>query len=85
MNSEVLIPGMSFAKEYNLSQKDIEVLALILGSPHTVPELAAELKANPKTIHHTIQRLKLKNLLVLKNRDAKGTNLYEFNKSQLEE
>ncbi len=84
MNSEVLIPGMSFARKYNLTQKEIEVLSLILEGPHSIPELSVVLEANQKTLHHIIQRLKLKNLLVLKNRDAKGTNLYEFNKTQIE-
>ena len=85
MNSEVLIPGMKFANKHNLTQKEIEVLVPFLEKPYTTPELAEVLKKNKTTLHGIIQRLKLKNLLVLKNRDAKGTNLYEFNVSQLEE
>jgi len=85
MNSEVLIPGMNFANKHNLTQKEIEVLVPFLEKPYTTAELAEVLKAHKTTLHHVIQRLKLKNLLVLKNRDEKGTNLYEFNVSQLEE
>lgn len=85
MSSEVLIPGMEFAKKHNLTQKEIEVLVLFLEKPYTTLELSKLLGAHKTTLHHVIQRLKLKNLLVLKNRDAKGTNLYEFNLSQLKE
>lgn len=85
MSSEVLIPGLKFANKHNLTQKEIEVLAPFLEKPHTTLELSEVLKVNKTTLHGVIQRLKLKNLLVLKDRDAKGNNLYEFNLSQLEE
>jgi len=85
MNSEVLIPGMKFAIKHNLTQKETEVLVPFLEKPYTTSELSELLKAHKTTLHHVIQRLKLKNLLILKDRDAKGTNLYEFNALQLEE
>ena len=85
MNSEVLIPGMKFANKHNLTQKEIEVLVPFLEKPYTTLELSKVLGAHKTTLHHVIQRLKLKHLLVLKNRDEKGTNLYEFKLSQLEE
>ncbi|KKL05981.1 hypothetical protein LCGC14_2600590 [marine sediment metagenome] len=85
MSSEVLIPGMKFANKHNLTQKEIEVLVPFLEKPYTTLELSKVLGAHKTTLHHLIQRLKLKNLLVLKNRDAKGTNLYEFNLFQLKE
>lgn len=85
MNTETLMPGLKFARKHNLTPKEIEVLILFLGKPLTIVELSELLEANKTTLHHVIQRLKLKNLLVLKNRDSKGVNLYEFNLSQLEE
>ena len=85
MNSEVLIPGMKFANKHNLTQKEIEVLVPFLEKPYTTLELSESLGVNKTTLHHVIMRLKLKNLLVLKDRDEKGTNLYEFNLKQLEE
>jgi len=85
MNPEVLIPGMNFAKKYNLTKKEIEVLVPFLERPYTTFELAGLLKFHQVTLYGIIQRLKLKNLLVLKDRDSKGTYLYEFNLSQLEE
>ena len=85
MNSEVLIPVMKFANMHNLTQKEIEVLVPFLEKPYTTLELAKVLGAHKTTLHHVIQRLKLKHLLVLKNRDEKGTNLYEFKLFQLEE
>ncbi len=85
MNLEVLIPGMRFANKHNLTQKEIQVLVPFLQKPYTTAELAEVLGVHKTTLHSLIQRLKLKNLLVLKNRDEKGTNLYEFNLKQLEE
>ena len=85
MSSKVLVPGLEFANKHNLTQKEIEVLVPFLEKPYTTLELSELLEAHKTTLHHVIQRLKLKNLLVLKNRDAKGTNLYEFNLSQLKE
>ncbi|HEC64475.1 MAG TPA: hypothetical protein ENI23_04195 [bacterium] len=85
MSSKVLIPGMKFAKEHNLTQKEIEALVPFLEKPYTTLQLSELLEVHKTTLHHIIQRLKLKNLLVLKDKDAKGTNLYEFNLSQLEE
>lgn len=84
MSSEVLIPGLKFAKEHNLTQKEIEVLVPFLEKPYTTLELSEKLKVHKTTLHHIIQRLKLKSLLLLKSRDEKGTNLYEFNISQIE-
>ena len=85
MSLEVLIPGLKFANKQNLTQKEIEVLIPFLKKPYTTLELSELLGAHKKTLHNVIQRLKLKSLLVLKNRDEKGTNLYEFNLSQLKE
>ena len=85
MNSEVLVPGLKFARKHNLTHKEIEVLVPFLEKPYTTLELSEVLGAHKTTLHHVIQRLKLKNLLVLKNRDAKGTNLYEFNLEQLKD
>ena len=84
MSSEVLVPGLKFANKHNLTQKEIEVLIPFLEKPYTTFQLADVLGAHKTTLHHVIQRLKLKSLLVLKDRDEKGTNLYEFNLSQLE-
>ena len=85
MSSEVLVPGLEFANKYSLTHKEIEILLPFLEKPYTTPELSEVLGANKTTLHHVIQRLKLKSLLVLKNRDAKGINLYEFNLAQLKD
>jgi len=84
MNSEVLIPGMKFANKHNLTQKEIEVLIPFFEKTYTTLELSKVLGVHKTTLHHVIQRLKLKHLLILKDKDARGTNLYEFDLSQLE-
>ena len=85
MRFEFLIPGMKFASKHKLSQREIKIIALFLQKPYTTLALAKELGTNIKTVHNQLNNLRLKNLLVLKNRDSTGTNLYEFNMSILEE
>ena len=85
MSSEVLIPGIKFANKHRLTPKEIEVLVSFLEKPYTVVELSEILNVHKATLHNTIQRLKLKNLLILKSRDARGTNRYQFNLDQLKE
>ena len=81
--SEQLIPGLAFASKHNLTQKEIQVLVPFLEKPHTTAQLSEKLGTHKTTLHHIIQRLKLKQLLILKDRDEKGTNLYEFNASSI--
>ena len=79
MTEHNLIPGLKFARRFDMTQKEIQVLIPFLKRPYTTQELAEKLNVNKNTLHHTIQRLKLKHLLVLKERNERGTNLYEFN------
>ena len=83
MSQESLVDGLEFARKHNLTQKEIEILIPFLEKPLTAAQLAEKLGANKTTMHHIIQRLKLKNLLTLLERDNKGTNLYQFNVQQL--
>lgn len=79
MEPKVLISGFEFAVKYDLTKREMEVLRLFLEKPLTTAEASKVLDANPTTLHHTIQRLKLKQMLVLKSRDSVGNNLYMFN------
>ncbi len=81
MYSEDLIPGLKFAIEHELTRREIEVFVLFLEKPLTNSEVAEVLRAMPSTIHKTVQRLKMKRLLVLKDRDSSGNYLYKINPS----
>ena len=83
MKSEDLIPGMEFGNFYKLTRRETEILIPFLKKSYTTSELAKVLNVNKITLHNIIQRLKLKGLLILKDRDVKGTCLYEFNESKL--
>jgi len=83
MSQEALIEGLKFARKHNLTGREIEVLIPFLEKPLTTAQVAEKLGSNKTTMHHIIQRLKLKNLLVLLERDDKGTNLYQFNVQNL--
>ena len=85
MNSEVLIPGLKFINEHKLTPKEVEILIYFLEKPYITSELAEKLEMDSRTLHQLIQRLKLKNVLVLKSRDANRNNLYEFDKSIIED
>ena len=85
MNSEVLIPGLRFIKEQELTPKEVDILIYFLEKPYTTSELAEELKMGKHIVHHFIQRLKLRKILVFKSQDKKGNKLFEFNKSIIED
>ena len=84
MESKVLIDGLQFAVEHQLTPKEMQVLVLFLAKPLTTSEAAKVLGDKPKTLHRIIQMLKLKRMIVLKDRDSIGNNLYEFNEAILE-
>jgi len=84
-SQQLLVPGLKFANKHQLTQREMEVLIPFFEKPYTTIELSKVLGAHKVTLHSVIQRLKLKRLLILKNRDNKGTNLYEFNVVELEE
>lgn len=83
MNPKDLIVGLEFSRKHDLTPRETEVLIPFLEKPYTTQALAKELQANKTSLHHIISRLKLKDLVILKDRDEKGTNLYEFNSAQL--
>jgi len=79
MEPKTLNDGFEFAIEHGLTKRETEILILFLERPRTTLEVAAILKANANPVHHTIQRLKIKKILILKNRNSSGTCLYKFN------
>jgi len=79
MSIENLILGIGFAVEHELTLREMQVLLPFLSKPYTTQGLADEIGANKISLHHIIQRLKLKKLIVLEDRDEKGTFLYKFN------
>lgn len=80
MNIQTLLPGINFAIKHSLTNKEARVLReFILHKTRTAQEIADALEYGKTLAHHDIQRLKMKNLIVLKDRDKKGTNLYKFN------
>lgn len=84
MNLEILIPGIKFIDKYKLTKQELKVLIPFFEKPNSNPELSNLLGIHKKTLHNLMQRLRFKNLLVLKERDSKGTNIYQLNSSQLE-
>lgn len=85
MKPEALIPGLKFSIKHNLTQRETEILLPFMEKDYTAQGLSDLLGSSTTTIHHLIQRLKLKKLLVLKDKDERGTYLYKFNLSQLED
>ena len=79
MDTKALIDGFEFAVKHNLTKREMEILVLFLEKPLTTSEAAKVLEANANTLHHTIQKLKLKGMLILESRDSLGNNLYKFN------
>jgi DNA-binding CsgD family transcriptional regulator len=79
MKPQVLTDGIKFAVKYSLTKREMEILSLFLEKSLTTAEAAKILQSNPNPVHHTIQRLKLRNILVFKSRDSQGNNMLMFN------
>lgn len=77
MSPTVLIAGLKFAQEYSLTQKEIETIMPFLKRDYSTSELAKLLNVHKTSLHHIIQRLKLKGLITLKDKDN-GNNIYGF-------
>jgi len=84
MLQETLIPGLEFANRFELTNKEMNTLVPFLSRPYTATDLAEKLNMSKVTLYGLIQRLKLKQLLKLKDRDSTGNNLYQFNIEILE-
>lgn len=74
-----LTPGLEFVKKYAITQKELEQLILFLAGPLTAKDLVKILRKPKVTIYHTLQRLQIKKLIVIKNKAINGTILFEFN------
>jgi len=80
MNKADLISGLKFAVKYSLPKREIELLLCFLEKDMTALESRDELGLkNITTMHHMIGRLRLKNLLILKDVDANGKQTYQVN------
>ncbi len=84
MDQETIIPGLEFVRKHKLTTGEINVLVHFLRKSWLTVDLAKELNVDPKTIYHFIQRLKLKGLIVLKDKDADGNYHYELCKEALQ-
>lgn len=79
-----ILPGLEFAIKYALTKKEIQLLILYLEKPRDSPELTGKYGINPTGLNHIVQRLKLKGLLQLKDRDLNMIKTMEFIDSSLD-
>lgn len=84
MNPDALIPGIVFATKYELTKRECNVLIHFLENPCTTAEVLEKSGIEKKTLYSIIQRLKLKKILVLKDKDKDRFNLYEMNPEVLQ-
>ena len=83
MSQQDLILGLKYAQKHGLTHREIELLLYFLNKKYTAEQLSSEMNKNVTTVYHVIQRLKLKNLISITDKDEKGTNIYEFNESSM--
>ncbi len=79
MEPKTLIKGLVFARDHNLSVKEMEVLIHYIQDDFTTLELSKVMNVLKTTLNNVIQRLKLKGLLKLKGKDNEKNNIYAFN------
>lgn len=74
-----LMPGLDFASKHALTVKELQTLTPLLSKDYSTMDLAIHLGIKKKALHHTISRLKLKGLVVVKEKDG-ATLIYRFNR-----
>lgn len=79
MESKTLLNGFEFAIKYSLTKREVEILILFIGKNLKLSEVAEILESNANTLHHTMQKLKLKGVLILESKDTTGHHIYKFN------
>lgn len=79
MNFEPLIPGIQFVAKYQLSVREIEFLILFSEKDFTILELAEKKHLTLATTRRTIQTLRFRGLIVLKDRNKNSECSYGLN------
>ena len=74
-----MISGLEYAYRHQLTPKEIEVFLAFFKKPYTVSQLSEELGIKNIALHRTVQRLRFKGVISLKDRDEKGSNILELN------
>ena len=82
MNPEQIINGLIFAKKHNLNQNEIICLIPFFEKAYTVKELAEKNIIKYSSLHPTLFKLKLKNLIFVKDTDKQGNHLLELKEEE---
>lgn len=75
-----LIPGLKFAQKHGLTKRELTVLLPFFSKDLTTEELAVELGSLNVTLSHTLQRLKIKGIILVKQMTNRHC-LYSLNPS----
>ena len=71
------------AIKYRITPREMQVLNWFLVKSWRISELVDKKKQVKMTVYHIVQKLELKKLLVIKDRDPMGAIIYEFNEELL--
>ena len=82
MKPEQIVNGLIYAKKYNLTQNEIICLIPFFEKAYTVKELAEKNIIKYSSLHPTLFKLKLKNLIFVKDSDKQGNHLLELRKEK---
>ena len=82
MNPEQIVNGLMYAKKHNLSKNEIVCLIPFFEKAYTAKELAEKNIIKYSSLHPTLFKLKLKNLIFVKDSDKKGNHLLELRKEE---
>jgi len=73
-----ILEGLIFALKNSLTRREIELYLCFLQSdqPQTINTLTQQMKMKPKTLHKILMNLRIKQLIIVGEKDSKGTNIY---------
>ncbi len=78
MSNMPLRDGIKFAKENNLTNKEMEVMITLFDQAKTNKEISDELNKPTTTVNHTLVRLRLKKLVQSIAKEDNGLLLYQL-------
>jgi len=77
MKIEEVEPGVKYASQHRLTQGEMKILLILMEKPSTTQQIAEKLNTTGTLVNRQLMRLRLKDLVVIKDRDERGSNLFE--------
>ena len=69
-----IIPGLEYVRKHNMTDREIDIYLMLLKKDMTATDIATALGIGTSATHNMVMRMRLKNLVVMKDK-APGTGM----------